>query len=452
MYLTKVVNSRFDSLFTEKRSKKVAVNIIRSFLIKIISTVITLALIPISLHYTDKNSYGVWLTLSSVITWFNLFDLGLSNGLTNKLSISYAKDDIKMARMYLSTTYSFMLIIITTLSVVFFFICNFINWNNVFNTHMDSSVLALSIKITFGFFCLTFFLKPFNDLLKSKQKHFLISIIQVSGNLFALICIITLGKYFSSKFLFLSIVLGSSYPLALCIFSLIYYSKKFKEIKPKINIFKFDYLRSIFGISFKFFIIQASVIAILTSNNFLISFFVDNQSVTFYNIAYRLFSIVVILQSMIVTPLWPAFTDAYILNDFHWIKKTISLINRWNILLCFITFLILFACGWIYKIWIGPSLQIPYEVNILLAVYVIINIFKDTYVSFINGTGQLNLQTIYSIITIILQVPLAYILIKICKLGLSGILILNIFWVLIAFLLMKYQYERIIKAAYTSNL
>jgi O-antigen/teichoic acid export membrane protein len=447
-YLPNIISSKIDSLIKEERSKKLLINVLSSFLVKIFSMVITLTLIPVSLKYTDPSTYGVWLTLSSVIIWFNLFDLGLSNGLTNKLTESFARKDTDKARKYLSTTYSFLVIMIIPFSLFFFLLGDIIDWNNIFNTNsIDRVELKTAIYITYLSFCLTFILKPINDILKSKQKHFILSIIQVSGNLLALLGILFLGDYFSSKFIFLCIILGFSYPIALFIASIIFYSTAFKNIYPKISLASKKYFKDIFGISGKFFIIQLSVIAILTSNNFLISYFVDNQHVTYYNIAYRLFSIVTIFQVMIMTPLWPAFTDAYTLKDFKWIRSAVSRSNKLNFLLCIPLLIMFLICDYIYSLWIGSNIKIPFEINLLIMIFVGISLFKETYVSLINGTGKLNLQTSFSIVTIIVQFPLAYFLAKVCDMGIAGILLLNIFWVSVGFVLWKIQYYVIMNSS-----
>jgi len=144
---------------------------------------------------------------------------------------------------------------------------------------------------------------------------------------------------------------------------------------------------------------------------------------------------------MIVTPLWPAYTEAFKTNDIPWIRRTIGGLNKLNIFLCFGAIVILFLCQSIYSVWIGSSLKIPFEINLLLTLYVIVALFKEVYVSFINGSGKLNLQTCFAIFSIILQIPLAYLLLKVLNLGMWGILSLNIFWVFAGFILWRFQYS-----------
>jgi len=441
MLLIQTFEKRVKGYLSQGRSKKVFYNVVNSFLVKILSTVVTLSLIPISLHYTDAKTYGVWLTLSSVITWVQLFDLGLSNGLANRLAVAFTHDNNKLAKQYISVTYSFLIVIATALCAVFLSVSHFINWNKIFNTTIDSHTLVFSVNFAFVSLCLTFLLRPVNDLLRAKQKHFLTGIIQVTSNSLALLCLLLFGRFFNSDLRILAIILGGAYPVTLSIFSIFLYKNNYPALKPKLNFRKFERLREIFGISVKFFIINASNIAILASNNLLISYFINPESVTYYTIAYRLFSIVLIFQAMIVTPLWPAYTEAFTTKDFPWIRSTIRGLNKLNIGLAFGVVMVFLLCQPIYAIWIGSSLHIPFEINLLLTLYVIVALYKETYVSLINGSGRLNLQTGFAIASIILQLPLAYLLLKVLNLGMIGILSLNIFWVFVGAILWRYQYS-----------
>jgi len=438
---------------SDERSRSIAINIAKSFIVKILSTCVTLALIPVSLHYVEKESYGVWLTIASVITWFSIFDFGLSNGLTNRLTEAFADDNSHLAKVYLSTTYFILLIITGALCLSYFIISPFINWNMIFSTGMNREILNRTVGVTFVSFAFLFILKPITSLLMAKQKHFLANIIQMLGNFVALALIYFLGSYITNnKFLFFSTALAFSYPLLLLIFSLILYNLQYKEFRPAWKSVNLSYSRNLFGLSIKFFVIQICVIVVVTGNNFLIAHFIDNSNVTYYNISYRLYSIVSIFQLMFLQPLWSGFTDAYALKDFAWIKTVIIKINKMNFSLCVGLLVMFLLHKTIYKLWVGPEISIPFEIDLLLFIYFLFYLFMQTYVYFINGIGKLNLQTLLSIIIIIFQFPLAYVLIKQAGLGISGLLILNIFWVVVSLILWRKQYQEIMSGRTLSKI
>src|SRR5665647_2463811 len=116
------------------RSKKAKRNIFFSILIQGISIAISLILVPLTIHYINPTQYGIWLTLSSIIGWFAFFDIGFGNGLRNKFAESVAKGQFKLARIYVSTTYAVLSIIIFFILLLFFCINPFLNWAKILNT------------------------------------------------------------------------------------------------------------------------------------------------------------------------------------------------------------------------------------------------------------------------------------------------------------------------------
>lgn len=50
-------------------------------MIKCISIAVSFFLVPLTLGYVDSELYGIWLTLSSIITWLQFMDIGFTNGL-----------------------------------------------------------------------------------------------------------------------------------------------------------------------------------------------------------------------------------------------------------------------------------------------------------------------------------------------------------------------------------
>ena len=80
---------------TDKRTHKVKANILYSFAFKAIDAMVYFMIVPATLGFLDKYSYGIWLTLNSILLWINTFDAGLGNGMRNCLTVSLAKEDIE---------------------------------------------------------------------------------------------------------------------------------------------------------------------------------------------------------------------------------------------------------------------------------------------------------------------------------------------------------------------
>ena len=108
-----------ESRISEKRSSRLQKNILASFIAKGWSAVIVLLMVPVTLNCLGDYNNGVWLTISSVMLWIDNLDIGLGNGMRNKLAIYLAHGEEQRARSLVSSTFAMLTyIIIPTLLVL----------------------------------------------------------------------------------------------------------------------------------------------------------------------------------------------------------------------------------------------------------------------------------------------------------------------------------------------
>ena len=102
----------------ERRTSLIKKNIIASFLIKGWSAMVQFLLVPLTLACLGEYENGVWLTISSVLLWINNLDIGLGNGLRNKLAVYMARGDKEKAREMVSSTFIMLCISIIAVLIV----------------------------------------------------------------------------------------------------------------------------------------------------------------------------------------------------------------------------------------------------------------------------------------------------------------------------------------------
>ena len=102
------VKNKVNTYFTKGNERSVMVkrNIAVSLVMKCISILISLQVVPLTIGYVNSTKYGIWLTLSSIIAWLSYFDLGFAHGFRNRFAEARAKNNMKLAREYVSTTYA----------------------------------------------------------------------------------------------------------------------------------------------------------------------------------------------------------------------------------------------------------------------------------------------------------------------------------------------------------
>jgi len=78
-----------------QRTKNYFLQVRNSFIYKFLAIVLSYLSIPLMIKYLGNVQYGIWSTLLSIMSWISLFDIGIGNGLRNKVSESLGKEKVK---------------------------------------------------------------------------------------------------------------------------------------------------------------------------------------------------------------------------------------------------------------------------------------------------------------------------------------------------------------------
>lgn len=394
----------------EARSVKATKNIIASAVIKGADTLVYLLLVPLTLGYLNAYVYGIWLTLNSMLAWINSFDIGLGNGLRNKLAIAIAEGDKEKARAYVSTTFFMLIFIIGGVYTILAITTNYIDWHSLLNVTDDSvGNLVEVVQISLLFFCINFVLKFVGNVYQALQLPAFNYLISFSGHLLSLVVIFIFTKLIPQGSLFwVAAIYSIAPPLAYLTAYPVTFKKLYPYLSPSFKFFKKEYVKDLLSLSVIFFILQIASIVLFALSNLLISNMFGPEQVTPYNIAYRYFSLVPMVFNMLITPMWSAATDAYTKGDYEWIRRSNRKIVYFLFIFAGILTLMVAASRLIYHIWIGEDVNIPISLSSFMAVYIMILIWSLSYSYFLNGIGRLRLQMICTIAAAACFYPVCY--------------------------------------------
>ncbi|AMR33979.1 hypothetical protein A0256_22285 [Mucilaginibacter sp. PAMC 26640] len=405
-----------------RRSVNVKKNILRSLLLKGGSVVISLALVPLTIKYVSPAQYGIWITLSSVIAWAAFFDIGMGNGLKNKLAAAIALGDNDRARSYISTTYVLLSGISIALFLLFSLLNAYINWQQILNAPQSAGLGRLAL-IMFGFFCLQFVVQLINIVLTASQQPAICALLNVIGQAIMLVAIFILTRVTQGALTYLLLVMAGAPIMVLSIASIWFYNGSYKIIAPSWRAVNLGYAREMLGAGSAFLLIQLGALVLYETDNIVITQLFGPQHVTTFNVAYKLFSVILMLFTIIITPFWSAFTEAYTRQDYNWIKATLHKINKvWAALSC-ATLLMLAFSPFLYRLWLGKQVSVPLSLSIAMCVYTIASIWQTIHVYLLNGIGKIRLQLYLVLGSALVNIPLAIWLGKL--IGLAGVIISN---------------------------
>ena len=392
------------------RTEKAIFNIFFSFVYKGISILIGLAYVPLLLTYLSQEKYGVWLTLTSILGWFSFFDIGLGNGLRNKLTIALANKDFNLGKIYVSTTYALLTLIFGGLFLIFNLFNYFIPWSNILNTTSFKFIdLYWLTSIVLSLFLIRFIVQLISVIYFANQKPSFVDLMNTLGQVLSFIIIFFLVKLTTESDIVLFGFVISFIPLlVLLVFSFVSFNGKFKHIAPSIKCVDFKVKNELFNLGTKFFFLQISSIIIFSTANFFIAHFYGSKEVAVYNVAYKYFQMPIMIYTIIASPIWSAITDAFAKDDNEWLRKTLKRMNYFSILFVVGIIIMLLCSDWLFSIWLGNKINIPFSLSLALAIFTSIQIIFTPYSIFVNATGKIKLSMYMTSLSILIYFSFMY--------------------------------------------
>ena len=394
-----------------QRSSNVVMNTFASAIMKIITLLCSLIIVPITIDYLTPEYYGIWIAMTSILYWFVFFDVGLGNGMRNYLAeaISLGKKDL--AKSYFSTAIILLSGIALLIGLISVPLVYSLDLCSIFNTKMiDNDTLANILLIAIMFSLLQFVAKTIGMVFIALQKYAINDLITFTGTILTVIVVYIFTKTVESSLMKIVIVF-TGIPFLVTLLAAIPLFRKYPELSPSFKSMDIAVARQVVFKGLGFFLIQiTSCLVIFGSANIFISHYCGPEQVTVYNVAYKLFNILITVFTIMISPLWSAYTDASAKQDYRWIRRTFrKTLYLWGLSLIGGLFLLAIS-SWFFKKWVGDSVSVPFEVSCCILLYVCFFNLNNCATYLINGLNKIKVQMITSIIfTLIYLVSIYYI-------------------------------------------
>lgn len=401
--------------------------------------------IPLMIGYLGQEQFGVWSTLLTVMSWVVFFDLGVGNGLRNKVAESLAKNERGEAARYIASGYTLIGLIALALWALVTAVSFFIPWQAVFNTQsISEATLRNTVQIAVFFIVLNFWIGLIGALLGAVQKTSVIALGQLISNVAVLGLVYVLTKTTDASISRLALVYGLSLAAANISLSLWFY-RRYPELRPRAYLNK-QHTHPLLHVGLQFFTIQLAVLVIFTTDKMLITQLFGPQYVTQYEVVFKLFSVINFVHALVSGPLWSAYTDAYHRGDFAWIE---NMLRKQMMIFGGIVAMVIALClsaRPIIAVWVGSDLIVSLPLIITMGIFVLISTWNNIFAMLVNGIGRIRLQLYTAIVAMLVNIPLSIFLAKYFGLGLSGIVLGTICCLLLAAVVLPIQVHFLFKS------
>lgn len=386
-------------------------NMVVSALLKAWSALVFLALVPLTLKCLGTYNNGIWLTISSMLIWIDHLDIGLGNGLRNQLATHLAHGDRRGAQQVVTSTFFMLIMIIVpvallTLGMIYVFdIFSFMNVDATLSPDLRHAVAVAVL-----FVCATFIFKFIGNFYMGLQLPAASNIILSAGHTLTLIATVV-AWFMGCRSLVVIAAINTCSPLVIYLLAYPYtFYHRYPDLRPKANTFRWEATKSLFTLGVKFFVLQIAGVVLFMSSTLLVARLFTPEMVNPYQISYRYYTIMLIVFSIICTPIWSATTDAYARGDEQWIRNCRRRMDKVMLIMLGCLALMVALSAPIYHVWLQDQVEIPFTLNVLMAVYMFVIMYSLSYSNFLNGIGALSVQLLFTASAAVVFIPLTLLL------------------------------------------
>jgi O-antigen/teichoic acid export membrane protein len=441
------LKARYNGIISDPRSRILFKNTVFSLFSKGITMITGFLLIPLSLKLVNKSEFGLWLTISSFLGWLSLLDLGVGNGLRNKLTEALAKGDKQESKSLVSTAYFITAFVFTTAILVFFMLANFIDWSTFLNaSFIDETRLKNIVVVTFSCFALQMILRLIFTIYMSTHKVGKVDLLNSIGQV-CIVGVIYLMTRFNSKTdqIVELVLINNLVPLAFLIVASIYtFAIESPDLTPSIKKVEISKGKSIFGLGISFLFIQLASYLIIGSQQFIIGKIFSQESVVNFSIPHKYYSVLLVGWTIVIAPFWSLLTEAHEKGDITWIKQQKKRMFRLYILIPIAGFFLYFIAPLVYRIWVGDNYFQSTKLDLSLIFFYCVLCFNSTVVVFLNAFSRTKVQLIISTIVAFLAIGSCFLVNGLAKSDVYSIPLICTIYLLIAGIIVYFELNKYI--------
>lgn len=402
-----------------ENEKIIAKNVLGAFLIKGGALIISFLTTPLFLRFfdDDKEILGVWYTLLSVLNWFMTFDLGIGNGIRNRLVNAFAKKEQLEAKKIISSgifSNGIVTAILTIIGLVFLKVVNLNQFLNVSTDIISADVLYQSASIVFMAIMLRFLLTVISSVFYAIQKSFVNNVISLCASVLQFLFLLLFNFDSAEKAIFyLSIGYLITANLPSIVAGVIVFSTKLKECSPSIKCIEKKHIQGVMGIGSIFFLCQITYMLMMNTNEAVISNLFGPEYTTEYTFYFKITSLISTLLTLAMTPIWSVVTKAIAEENYLWTRKLYRVLKFVGLGATGVEFLLIPFLQPIMNMWLGDnSFKIDYGIALAFACFGSVFIYTGILSTIVCGMTRMKLQTISYSIAMVVRFILIYILAK----------------------------------------
>ena len=389
----------------------------KGVIFKVLSLILTVYNIRLMVSYLGHSIYGDWVTISSIVSWMNVGDFGIGNGLRNEISKLYAHNDKNRIKNTIYSTNKLFIIIAVLMFLVIIVIGKLLVLLNVVSEDYFLPLMLMSF-----FFALGLFLGRVQSVALGIQKTWYTYMSNLIGISISILCYKIVDVFgLKPSLIVCSLFYGISTIIPLLIVAILL-MHILNSDTDFVYVYEKKLVGNIFNSGFRFFILQLTSLILFSTDNILVKYYFGSSEVTKYSLINQIYNTGSSIFFILINSFWSGVTIHYEKKEVQWISFNVKrLLIVLQMFLIGIIFVSLFL-NRLIQLWLGEK-DIVYSFSIILifAIYCYFDCLQSIFSNLNYGIGNTNLIMKFGIFSSIINIPLSILFAKLLHMGISGI-------------------------------
>ncbi|HYE20341.1 MAG TPA: MATE family efflux transporter [Tepidisphaeraceae bacterium] len=305
-----------------ERNRKVTFAIVASLLTKPIGLLTPLVLVPLYLAYLGVERYGLFQAVAALTALLTLTNVGLNQGLINRLMEARAAGDAPRARQFVSSLLIVLAAWTAIALVVWTGIVLAVDWVAAFRVDEPRAVFEAPwvVWLTGALTLLGLLVAAPQAVMVAHQQVGWLAVWDAVTKVVVLAACVAV--VFTPMGLIGVTAASAGLPVVLGIGVAVLIFRRWPDLRPSRRSFDWGAVRQTVGDGIYLFLIQASVIALFQFDKVLIGSLMGAEHVTPFALVGQVLVTCYAVFVHVLSPMWPAYGDAIRRGDWAWVRRT----------------------------------------------------------------------------------------------------------------------------------
>jgi len=388
-----------EALRAHERHRRGAWIALTSMGARAVGIAVNILLVPITLKYLGDERFGMWMTVTSFIQMLSFTDLGLGNGLLNRISESYGRGDREATRRAVSSAFAMLCGIAALIATCVLVAYPHVDWRGLLNLKSRAAAVEAgpATLVVVASFLISIPLGVISRIQAGFQEAYETNVHTAAGKFAALLAVLAGIHLHADLPVLLACLLGPPV-LAIVINGLRIFTRRHRDLFPSWRKVSRSTASKLLHQGLQFMVLQVCVALVYSSDNIILAHVAGASAVTPYSVVTQLFAFPIMLLTMAIGPLWPAYTEAMTRGDHAWIRKTFRRSITAAIAFATVTSIALILVGpTVIRVWTHGLTRAPTSLLVAMGAWNVCLASGTAIAMLLNGINALRIQVFTSV-------------------------------------------------------